>query len=207
MDSRYNFTTFLVILIFVVVGLQGCVTAPPQNVDNICNIFREKDSWYKAAKAAQDKWGSPIPVTMAFMHQESRFNGKAKPPRKKILWVIPGPRASSAYGYSQAKSTTWDWYVKDSGNRGADRDSFKDSADFIAWYNAQSNKIIGLSMTDTYSLYLAFHEGHGGFKRKTYQNKDWLRSVASKVTQRANSYASQLQTCEKDLNKSRWWPF
>ena len=66
--------------------------------------FEEKDDWYDDAADARDEWGSPIPVMMAIMHQESRFQADAKPPRKKLLGFIPGSRLSSAYGYSQAKT-------------------------------------------------------------------------------------------------------
>ena len=144
---------------------------------------------------------------MAFIYQESRFRAKAKPPRKKILWVIPGPRKSDAYGYSQAKDSTWDWYIKESGNRGADRDDFADAIDFIGWYNAQSKRTSGIALNDPYSLYLAYHEGHGGFNRHTYNDKDWLKDVALKVSSRSNQYAKQLETCRKKLDKARWWPF
>ena len=66
----------------------GCAT-PPQNTDNICEIFFEKDDWYDDAADARDNWNSPIPVMMAIMHQESRFKQKARPPRKMILGFIP----------------------------------------------------------------------------------------------------------------------
>jgi hypothetical protein len=35
--------------LWVVAGV-ACASAPPQNVENICAIFKEKKSWYKAAK-------------------------------------------------------------------------------------------------------------------------------------------------------------
>lgn len=187
-------------------SLFGCSGLPPQNTKNICDIFDEKSKWYKQAKKAKKNWGAPIPVTMAIMHQESRFVAKAKPPRNKILGFIPGSRKSSAYGYSQAKKETWAWYKKGSGHRGADRDDFDDAIDFIAWYNHISVKKLGISHSNTYGLYLAYHEGHGGFKRKTYKNKAWLIKVANKVQRQANSYAIQLKKCEKRLNRG-WWPF
>ena len=83
----------------------GCTTSPPDKLDNICDIFREKDGWYADAKDARERWGAPISIMMAFMHQESRFVAGAKPPRTKIWGIIPGPRASDAYGYSQARMT------------------------------------------------------------------------------------------------------
>lgn len=206
MATRFK-TVRIAALMIVCLSLFACVTSPPKKMDNVCSIFKEKRSWYKAAKKSQKKWGSPIPTLMAFIHQESRFEAKAKPPRKKILWIFPGPRLSSSYGYSQAKDSTWDWYKRDSGARGADRDNFGDAVDFIGWYNAQSRKRNGIALNDSHSLYLAFHEGHGGYSKKTYQSKDWLRSVAAKVSSRSNRYASQLSQCEKELNRSRWWPF
>lgn len=185
----------------------GCVSSPPRHLDNICHIFDEKDGWYKDAKKASKKWGTPISTNMAIIHQESRFVPKAKPPRKKILGFIPGARKSSSYGYSQAKKDTWDWYKKTTGHRGADRDDFDDAIEFIAWYNSVSIDRSGISAKSTYHLYLAYHEGHGGYGRGSYKNKKWLKAVAQKVQRRADMYAGQLAKCEKRLDSSWWWFF
>jgi hypothetical protein len=140
---------------------------------------------------------------MAIMHQESRFRAKAKPPRRVFLGFIPGPRPSDAYGYSQAKASTWEWYQKSTGDRGADRDDFADAITFIGWYNYQSYKRNGIPRSDTYRLYLAYHEGHGGYGRGSYRNKDWLQTVAGKVERQAQSYRQQLAGCEKELQRGR----
>ena len=95
--------------------LSACTTSPPEQVDNVCDIFLEKSGWYEDAKGSRARWNVPVSVSMAFMHQESRFVATAKPPRKKLFGVIPGPRPSDAYGYSQAKNSTWDWYQRSSG--------------------------------------------------------------------------------------------
>ena len=71
----------LVVGLLLVVG--GCTTSPPDKLDNICDIFREKDGWYTDAKDARERWGAPISIMMAFMHQESRFVAGAKPPERK----------------------------------------------------------------------------------------------------------------------------
>jgi hypothetical protein len=120
--------------------LSGCASAPPKELDDICEIFREKSGWYEDAKTARARWGVPISIMMAFMHQESRFVATAKPARKKLWGFIPGPRPSDAYGYSQAKDATWTWYERSSGNYGADRDNFDDAIDFIGWYNDVSHQ-------------------------------------------------------------------
>jgi len=177
----------------------ACTTSPPSDVDNICAIFSEKGGWYKDAADARDEWGSPIPVMMAIMYQESTFDAKAKPPRKKIFGFIPGPRPSSAYGYSQALDPTWELYKRNAGRYGADRDDFGDAIDFVGWYNNQSYKRSGIAKTDTNGLYLAYHEGQGGYNRRTYRKKQWLIDVAHKVNRRATTYSNQLTGCEDEL--------
>ena len=193
------------LLIVLLLGVTGCTTSPPSDVNNICSIFREKDDWYGDAVDARDEWGSPIPVMMAIMHQESRFVAKARPPRKKILGFIPGPRPSDAYGYSQAKKSTWKGYKRSAGNYGADRDDFADAIDFIGWYNHQSYKRNRINKADTYRLYLAYHEGHGGYSRASYKKKGWLMDVARKVERQANTYSGQLKSCEEDLKDKGWF--
>ena len=194
--------------VFLVLALllsTACTTAPPRNPGDICAIFREKDDWYDDASEVSQRWDSPIPVMMSIMYQESRFVADAKPPRKYWLGFIPAGRMSDAYGYPQAKDATWDWYKDKSGNWGADRDDFEDAIDFIGWYNNVSRRTNGIANTDTYSLYLAYHEGHGGFKRRTFAGKPWLQRVAGKVSARSRSYAAQLARCEEDLKKGGWF--
>ena len=194
-----------VVLLCCLLFLAACTTSPPTDVNDICAIFEEKDGWYDDALDAQEEWGSPIPVMMAIMHQESRFRAKAKPPRKKILGFIPGPRPSDAYGYSQALGSTWKGYKKSAGRYGADRDDFGDAIDFIGWYNYQSYKRSGIRRDDAYRLYLAYHEGHGGYNRGTYRSKSWLTGVARKVDNRAGTYGKRLRTCEEDLADDGWF--
>lgn len=192
-------SVLLLVLLFCV---GGCTTSPPRDVNNICAIFREKDDWYDDAAAARDKWGSGIPVMMAIIYQESRFQASARPPRTKIFGFIPGPRPSSAFGYSQAKTATWDEYERAAGRWGADRDDFADAIDFVGWYNQQSLKSSGIPLHDTYGLYLAYHEGHGGYNRATYLQQQWLMNVAHKVQDKATSYQTQLLGCEAQLKNS-----
>lgn len=194
------------ILLLTAVGvLSACAASPPTNVDNICAIFDEKRGWYQDALDSQKAWGTPVPVLMAIVHQESRFVAKAKPPRKKILGFIPGPRPSDSYGYSQALESTWEGYERSAGRYGADRDKFEDAIDFVGWYNHQSYRRNGIQRTDAYRLYLAYHEGHGGYERGTYRSKDWLQGVARKVSDRAAKYDRQLKGCQNELEKDDGW--
>ena len=197
-----------VLIATVILAISGCASAPPKNVTNSCSIFNEKSSWYKATKNVREKYGTPIHVQLAIMRQESSFKQDAKPGRDFLMWVIPWGRKSSAYGYAQVLDGTWDWYREETGNRGADRDNFEDAADFIGWYTNISQRTLGISKWDAYNQYLAYHEGHGGYKRKTFLKKKWLMEVANKVDGYSQNYARQLQSCEDELGGGFWlWPF
>lgn len=184
----------------LVIITTACSTYRPSNPNNICDIFLGETDWYEAARDAQHKWGTPVYVMMAIMHQESRFVSDAEPERDWFLGFIPLPRGSSAYGYAQAQDPVWGEYLRQAGNSGADRDDFEDAIDFIGWYTDGSQKRLKLSKWDAYGQYLAYHEGRGGYERKTYQKKPWLKKVASKVKSRASRYNQQLKRCKARLN-------
>ena len=196
----------LFVLVFLV-ALAGCSSLPPANPNNLCDIFDDKPSWYQDSKKAEKRWGSSVPVMMSIMYQESQFKHNARPARTKILWVIPGPRPSDAYGYPQAKDAVWNEYQDQSGNGWSRRDNFGDAIDFIGWYNKQSQKRSKIRSNDSYNLYLAYHEGHGGYNRATYRKKNWLMNTARKVDDRAQQYEQQLRNCEERFKGSWLWPF
>ncbi|WIO74592.1 hypothetical protein QP938_01445 [Porticoccaceae bacterium LTM1] len=179
--------------------LSSCATYKPSNTNNLCEIFRGETDWYEDAVEANEKWGTPIFVMMAIMDQESKFIHDAQPERDWFLF-IPLPRKSSAYGYAQAQDPAWDEYIKSTGNGGADRDDFEDAIDFIGWYTHTTQRTLNVSKWDTYNQYLAYHEGRGGFKRKTYNGKPWLIKVAKKVQQQAARYNGQLKQCKEELD-------
>ena len=141
----------------------------------------------------------PLPVLLAIIHQESAFRADARPQRTWYLGFVPGPRPSSAFGYSQALVGTWERYVAATGKRGADRDEFADAVDFIGWYvdeTAQTNRI---AKSDAYNQYLAYHEGQGGFAKGTHLKKAWLLERARRVRQQADRYRAQLARCEPQM--------
>ncbi len=201
MEKRFYKT--LIALFFLL--LTACTASQPKNTHNICSIFREKDDWYDYTKNTYEKWGVPVHVQMAIIHQESKFIADAKPPRAWLLGFIPWSRPSSAYGYPQALDSTWDWYLDDAGGWGADRDDFEDASDFVGWYCTVSHKKLGISKFDTARLYLAYHEGHAGYKRKSHLKKSWLLKVSRKVDKRARAYNQQLLGCKKELESSGWF--
>ena len=183
--------------------LNSCVTKPPENPDNICLIFKEKKSWYKAVIRSEKRWKIPPYVLMSFVYQESSFQADARPDREKILGFIPWFRPSTAVGYSQALTKTWEDYKDETGNTRASRKNFQDSADFIGWY-ASKGYYQGFEKTDARSLYLAYHEGYTGFKKKTYRKKQWLIKVADRVQGRSTKYQKQYWGCAKELKRKRF---
>lgn len=173
----------------------GGSTSAPRDLDNACAILKQRPDYYKAFRNVERKWGVPVHVQMATIHQESKFVGDARTPFKYVLGVIPMGRQSSAFGYSQALDGTWDEYRDAQNRRSAKRDRIKDATDFIGWYMNQTRDRNGVALTDARNQYLAYHEGHTGFNRASYNRKPWLVNVASKVGARAEMYQSQIAAC------------
>ncbi len=179
--------------------LAACATAPPRNINDACAMFSEYDDWYPDARAASRRWNVPVPVLLAIMHQESAFRADAQPPRTWYLGFIPGPRPSSAYGYSQALDGTWARYTAATGRSGADRDDFAAAMDFIGWYVDETARRNRIARNDAYNQYLAYHEGQEGFAQGSYRSKPWLMERARRVRQQADRYRDQLRRCESRL--------
>ncbi|AQV01108.1 hypothetical protein B2D07_10230 [Desulfococcus multivorans] len=188
----------------------GCATHPPRHTRNLCDIFRERPEWYDDAAAAGERWGIPIPVIMAIIDRESGFRADAKPPRTTCLFIFPGPRPSSAYGYPQALDATWNEYQSQAGSRFADRDDFGDAVDFVGWYCRLSRIRCGISNSDAYHLYIAYHEGHAGYNRGSWRKKPGLKRIAGSVRRRSLQYRQQLSSCEGEFKRRSGcclWPF
>jgi hypothetical protein len=183
------------ILLLLLASCGGGSFSAPRNLDNACAILAERPTYFRAMKATERRWGVPVHVQMATIHQESRFVGNARTPHRFALGVIPMGRQSSAYGYSQALDSTWDEYRRDQRRMGARRDRIQDAADFMGWYMNESTEKLGISKFDAQSQYLAYHEGRSGFARQSYLGKPWLMDVSAKVGARAEMYRAQLSSC------------
>jgi hypothetical protein len=96
-------------------------------------------------------------------------------------------------------------YKKSGGWMWSSRDDFADGVDFIGWYANQAAVKAGISRSDAYTLYLAYHEGVGGYQRKTYLQKTWLMSVARKVKAKSQMYAMQLDSCKGSMKAHKWF--
>jgi hypothetical protein len=177
----------------------GCAAYQPERTDNICSIFGGDTDWYRSARDANKRWGTPVWVMMAIIDQESRFVSDAKPARDWFLF-IPLPRGSSAYGYAQAQDQTWDKYMNETGNSGHDRDDFADAINFVGWYTYTTQRTLGISKWDAYNQYLVYHEGYDGYRSGSWKSKGWLQQVAGKVKSKAAAYNAQLKKCKPELD-------
>ena len=144
----------------------GCAPSVPERQQDLCAVFQQHPGWYDYAKDAANEWGVPIPVLMAFVHHESSFRSDARPPRKYVLWIIPWGHVSSAKGYAQAQDPAWSDYTDQRGSLFRSRSDMEDALDFIGWYNHGTSRELGIAKTDARNLYLAYHEGRGGYRKR-----------------------------------------
>jgi len=194
--SRFQFFSALAVLMF----LAGCGARdmrPPGDLDNACAIVTERPQYLRAMKRMERTYGVPVPVQMAIIHQESKFDGDARTPFRWGLGVIPLGRQSSAFGYSQALDGTWKQYQDETGNRRARRDRIRDATDFMGWYMTKTRDKLGIPLSDARRQYLAYHDGWTGYRRGTYRSKAWLIDVADRVAARAGTYDVQLRGCRR----------
>ncbi|TYO91494.1 transglycosylase SLT domain-containing protein [Oceanicella actignis] len=178
-------------------ALAGCAAddSRPANVMDACAIYAARPHWAEALERSQARWGAPAPIQLAIIQRESNFRKDARPPMRYALGVVPVGRASSAYGFAQALDGTWDWYRRETGAHGADRDDFADSADFVGWYMARTARVNGVDMNDAYAHYLAYHEGHAGYARGRWRTKPGVLRAAAEVEALARLYEIQLRGC------------
>lgn len=200
--ARLHLRVFLAALAMGLVS--GCASHPPTHQENLCSVFRQHPEWYDYARESEKRWGTPIQIEMAFVHLESSYRSHAKPPYKWFLF-IPLGRESSAKGYAQIQDPAWEDYKDERGGWFKGRSDMEDVLDFIGWYNDKSSRMLGISKWDPKRLYLAYHEGRGGYRRGTYKHKPQLLRVANRVDRTAREYGAQLKRCEDEFKCRKWY--
>jgi hypothetical protein len=190
-----NYLKLAIVMLVASCGSGGGNFKAPRDLDNACSIVAQRPAYLRAMKASERRWGVPVAVQMASIHQESKLIGDARTPHQYALGIIPIGRQSSAFGYSQALDGTWEEYLKETGKRRARRDDIRDATDFMGWYMHGTAQRLGISKADAANQYLAYHEGRTGYARGSHMSKPWLLSVAGGVHQRAVMYQSQLSAC------------
>ncbi len=186
-------------------GLTACasVAGPPSDIENACSIRQERSDWYKGAREASKKWKAPTPVILAIIWRESKYHAEARTPQKYALGVIPWGRQSTAYGFAQAIDGTWASYQKNQDAHSADRNDFDDAADFVGWYMDLTRTRLNISPTDARRQYLAYHEGHGGYRKGKWREKAFLVKASHQVEAMARRYDAQLLNCDPVYAKER----
>ena len=170
-------------------------------------MFEQYPSWYWATKEAQHNWGVSPGTQLAIMYQESHFNPSIRPPRRYLLGFIPWFRPTTAFGYTQSLDHTWRRYQHATHSYAANRDDFSDATDFIGWYAYTMRTRLKVPFVSAEDFYLAYHEGTGGYIRKTYLKKPWLIQVARGVQRRADMYNAQIRRCAYRLPSKPWYHF
>jgi len=181
-------------LMLLLLVLAGCASAPPRHTQDICRVIEQHPAWYRDARDAQKRWGTPANVLLAFVQRESGFRKKARPDRPWFLF-IPLPRRSSAYGYAQAQDPVWKEYRKANPGWFKRRTDMADALDFLGWYTDRIHRELGISKWDPRHLYLAYHEGIGGYRRGYWRKDRHLLATAAEVDHRAREYGAQLRRC------------
>ena len=194
------------LVVFLAGAIVGCASTPPKQQHDICAVFDQHPSWYDYAKQAEREWGTPAQILVAFVRHESSYRDKAKPPYRWFLF-IPLGRPSSATGYAQIQDPVWREYKAERGGLFKSRADMEDALDFIGWYNHKSHQELGLSKWNARGLYLAYHEGRGGYRRGSYRHKPQLLKIADRVASTASAYGAQLQSCEARFRCRKWYQF
>eukprot|EP00549_Striatella_unipunctata_P013650 CAMPEP_0118718784 /NCGR_PEP_ID=MMETSP0800-20121206/29008_1 /TAXON_ID=210618 ORGANISM="Striatella unipunctata, Strain CCMP2910" /NCGR_SAMPLE_ID=MMETSP0800 /ASSEMBLY_ACC=CAM_ASM_000638 /LENGTH=67 /DNA_ID=CAMNT_0006625873 /DNA_START=47 /DNA_END=246 /DNA_ORIENTATION=+ len=66
----------MIVLLVASCGQRG--GPPPSNLDNACSIIEQRPNYKRAFNAAERRWGVPVHVQMATIHQESSFRSDAR---------------------------------------------------------------------------------------------------------------------------------
>ena len=171
------------------------ITSKKMSQSDACSILDAKRSWKRAINKTTQRWNVSPGLQLSFILTESNFRPRAKTDRTYIFGFLPSGRLSSAYGYAQAIDATWETYQRKSGNRLSSRTDFADSVDFIGWYTNETTKKLNIPKSDVFNQYLAYHQGHAGFKRGHYKKKPNLISVAKRTQLNAKKFNQQLKNC------------
>jgi hypothetical protein len=181
--------------------LASCTTTPPRNVDDACAIFAEYGDWFADAKAASQRWGCRSRYCWRSSIRNRPFAPTPEPPRTWYLGFIPGPRPSSAYGYSQALDGTWDRYTAATGNVMAPIATSSP----MPWISsagtstkppcATASPNVATPITNIWLITKA----RAALPRALTGKKPWLMERARKVSRQAARYGSQLARCESQL--------
>ena len=76
------------VLLMFLASCGGSQFSAPRDLDNACSIARERPQYFRAMQATERRWGVPVSVQMATIHQESKFVGNARSGLTKVVKVL-----------------------------------------------------------------------------------------------------------------------
>lgn len=183
-----------VLLILSLIQVYSWAGLRPVDYDRrICHVIKSNFGWTRSIKSASRRHDVSPGLLLSIIYHESGFQNQARPKPSKILGFIPW-QVSTAYGYGQIKNETWDWYKSHNPGWFQSRTNFSDTLDFIGWYYQLFLKKSSTNLVHR-DFYLAYHEGLGGYSRKSYEGNSWLIDKANKVALRAELYNEALREC------------
>ncbi len=187
----------LIVTTLLAFQLSGCAvfmeSNSTSNPNNACLILKENNDWLESSYESHKKWGIPISILLSFIKTESSFIYNARPIKEEGFFF--DSYYSSAFGFSQALDGTWTEYQFLNEKPNAKRTSFADSVDFVGWYLNRVSASSSIGKHDIYNLYLAYHEGVTGWKRKSYLKKKWLVKKAKKIEASTIEFSKQIKNC------------
>ena len=183
----------LLLLMTSISGKSDCVNSKVDNISDkpnstkskssgICTLLKQHPAWLQAVQDTEKKWGVPAEVQLAIIKTESNFDANAKNSQ------------STATGFAQVLNKSWEAYL-DANNKHDSRNDFHAAIDYIGWYADQVRRYADINPTNAYKLYLAYHEGIGGYHHLANHPKPEVFKIAQNVKQTAEMYAQQMVSC------------
>ena len=108
-------------------------------------------------------------------------------------------------GVRPGAGPAWSDYTDQRGSLFRSRSDIEDALDFIGWYNHGTARELEIAKTDARNLYLAYHEGRGGYRKGSWKGKPKLQRIAERVAETTRRYEGQLKRCESEFRCGSWW--
>jgi len=180
---RFNHKAYGVL--FISLFLAGCfggATTKPALM--ICDELDDTDDWIEPAVNVQQKYGTPIALTLAMLEL----------PLTDLDKKHVRPRAAD-WDEFRIRSERWD----------AEPTEVEDAVHFVGWFTQQSVSRNGLAWNNAAGHYLAVRLGHGGYHRFDSAKYPELTQQARGIQQRYDRWQRELQGCKNRWQGESWF--
>ncbi|MGI1671171.1 MAG: hypothetical protein K6L74_12720 [Neptuniibacter sp.] len=166
------------------ITLAGCFGSGVKTEPGICEQLRENDEWAEPLVLAQEKYGTPLYLTLVLLNQ---------------------PLSDLDKSHINPRTADWDEYRLRSENWEAAISSPYDAVDFIGWFTLESVKRNQLDWSDVSAHYLSYRMGHGAYHRFEPEKYPELVLRSEHFSQRAELWRNQLKNCQLQLQEKSWY--